>query len=215
MCRVPEERDVNPTLPSLFHPPVPSLISPSPFASLLVSYFLSRSWITRSSPPLSCRSNSPRHRCNVSCRAPSRNLFQNSGYPDDRRQPRYVGDSLSLSSPAFRNIGGDGNRRAARRPRRPWRLLSLESLSVRARKVYLPSSLPLPLALSLSLSHSLNVSVKVSGPTHRSRNVAVAATTAAAAHTVRQCLYPVLLTAKERERERERELNKEKREKRM
>lgn len=90
-----------------------------PFASSAFGLALSlfRSRIARSSPPfeppvLPCRSGNPRHRCNVSCRVRAHlreTCFETRDTPTRSTQPRYVGDSFSLSlSPAFRNIGGGG-----------------------------------------------------------------------------------------------------------
>lgn len=86
------------------------------FSFFSFSRSLFRSRIVRSSsskpPALPCRFGSPRHRCNVSCRARARTSEKPVSKPGitpmRSTQPRYVGDSLSLSLPAFRNIGGGG-----------------------------------------------------------------------------------------------------------
>jgi len=113
----------------LLSPPFPL----SPFASFLLglAFSLPRSFFQLTRSALPCRSGSSGHRCNVSCQARNAHVretcFETRDTPTRSTQPRYVGDSLSLSSPAFRNIGGAA--RAAKRVarRRPWRL-SRESL---------------------------------------------------------------------------------------
>lgn len=200
----------------------------SPFGLELSLSIPDRSILTsfQATPALPCRSGSPRHRCNVSCpRAYVRETcFETRDTPTRSTQPRYVGDSLSLSSPEYRRRRRRQERRAARRrgsrdnvlvvPGVPPMNRSRVATCVRARKLYLPSfSLPSP-RISPSLSYSLNVSVKVSGPTHRSRSAvaaaaAVAATTVAPHTTAMLLMHPTspagssrTYTLNERERER-------------
>lgn len=152
--------------------------------------------------------------------------FETRDTPTGSAQPRYVGDSFSLSF-VVGILEYRRQRRAARRrgsrddvlvvpgvsPPSPLPQESLPccDMCVRARKFYRPSfSVPSP-RISPSLSRSLNVSVKVSGPTHRSRS-AVSATTVASHTTedrspcIRYCARrygPRTYTPNEREREKE------------
>lgn len=105
--------------------------------ALSLSFDLARSSPPFEPPALPCRSGSPRHRCNVSCRARAHlreTCFETRDTPTRSTQPRYVGDSFSLSLFLSRQrsgisaataaaVKGSATKRVARRrPRRPWRL---------------------------------------------------------------------------------------------
>lgn len=109
-------------------------------SSRSLSLSLPRSQIARSSPPskapaLPCRSGSPRHRCNMSCRARARTSekpVSKPGIPRRDRRSLVTWVTLFLSHRRRSGISaaakGSATRRVARRcPRRPWRL-SHESL---------------------------------------------------------------------------------------